>query len=161
MTRKSCIVVTKPFALYILSAIVSMACPIRSLAKDQVASTLEETTTPSKPVNGETLNAIRQQAEHLQRTTADLYDKGKYRDAIVAAKQVVEINRQLFGDNHPRYAASVNNLGELYRAQAEYTKAEVAFSQALLILKKTAGKEDSQYALVLLNQALAYNDTAD
>ena len=49
-----------------------------------------------------------------------LEKQGKYAQAIPFAKRFIELARAEFGETHPYYALGLNNLAELYQAQARY-----------------------------------------
>ena len=58
-----------------------------------------------------------------------------------------------FGEQDPRFAASLNNLAELYRAQGKYAQAEPLYQRALAIREKALGPEHPNVATVLENYA--------
>ena len=46
-----------------------------------------------------------------------------------------------FGPQDPRLATTLNNLGEVYRAQGRYAEAEPLYKRALAIREKALGPE--------------------
>ena len=46
-----------------------------------------------------------------------------------------------FGPQDPRLATTLNNLGEVYRAQAKYAEGEPLYKRALAIREKALGPE--------------------
>ncbi len=58
-----------------------------------------------------------------------------------------------FGEQDPRFAASLNNLAELYRAQGKYAQAEPLFQRALIVLTRAVGPEHPHVATLLENYA--------
>lgn len=96
-----------------------------------------------------------------QRCAEELYREGEFADATRAASQVVALRKRLFGENHPRYATSLNNLGQLLRLQAQYREAETAFEKAAEILKATSGEAHPECALTMNNQGVLYIDMSD
>ena len=58
-----------------------------------------------------------------------------------------------FGEQDPRFATSLNNLAELYRAQGKYAQAEPLYRRALAIREKALGPEHPNVAAVLENYA--------
>ena len=60
----------------------------------------------------------------LNRQVVDLYQEGKYQEAIPIARQLLEIRDRVNGPDHPDYATSLNSLAALYRAMGDYAKAE-------------------------------------
>ena len=67
----------------------------------------------------------------------------------------------MLGENHPDYAASLNNLAMLYQAMGDYAKAEPLFRQALEIRKKALGENHPDYATSLNNLAVLYQAMGD
>ena len=57
------------------------------------------------------------------------------------------------GKNHPDLAATLNNLGLLYKDQAKYYKAKPLFKKAIEIKEKAFGKESPLIVLDLTNYA--------
>ncbi len=53
-------------------------------------------------------------AEDLNQEAYQLYQQGKYSEAIPLAEQALAIRREQLGDNHPSTATSLNNLALLY-----------------------------------------------
>jgi len=71
--------------------------------------------------------------------------------------QVLGIRKKKLGEEHPRYAASLNNLAELYRTMGRYDQAEPLYKQALVINKKALGEDHPDYATSLNNLALIFD----
>ena len=93
---------------------------------------------------GETEQLAR--ASQLSRRAIQLYQRGKFAEAIPVVKKVLEIRKKALGEDHPDYATSLNNLAELYRAMGDYAKAEPLYRQALEIRKRALGEEHPDYA---------------
>ena len=69
---------------------------------------------------------------------AKAYQQADYAQAeklLLAALQEAE----KFGEQDPRFAASLNNLAELYRAQGKYEQAEPLYQRAMAIVEKALG----------------------
>ena len=66
------------------------------------------------------------------------------------------LTRIALGPGHLQVAASLNNLGELYRAQGKYTEAEPLYKRALAIAEKALGPGHPQVAASLNNLAGLY-----
>ncbi|MFQ5662850.1 MAG: tetratricopeptide repeat protein [Terriglobia bacterium] len=80
------------------------------------------------------------------------YQQADYAEAeklLLAALQEAE----KFGEQDPRFAASLNNLAELYRAQGKYEQAELLHQRALAIAEKALGPEHPAVATTLENYA--------
>jgi CHAT domain-containing protein/tetratricopeptide (TPR) repeat protein len=103
-------------------------------------------------------DAIRQQIDEKNLQMAELYRQGRYEDAVPIAVQVRELTRQDLGEDHPDYAASLNNLAELYRAMGNYAAAEPLYRRAIEIDLKALGENHPGYATDLNNLA-ALHDT--
>jgi CHAT domain-containing protein/Tfp pilus assembly protein PilF len=81
---------------------------------------------------------------------------GEYAKAEPLYVQAMEIRRGSVGEEHPRYATSLNNLASLYQSMGEYAKAELLYVQALKIRKRVLGEEHPDYARSLNNLAGLY-----
>ncbi|WP_043996543.1 tetratricopeptide repeat protein, partial [Microcystis aeruginosa] len=79
------------------------------------------------------------EAERLTNQAYELYQQGKYNEAIPLAEQALAIRKQQLGDNHPDTATSLNNLAALYESQGRYSEAEPLYKQALAIRKQQLG----------------------
>src|SRR5207249_11532414 len=69
---------------------------------------------------------IEQKAENveaLERQAGELYEKGKYEQAIPIAEQVLEYCERAFGSEHTNTAAALNSLALRYKRTAAYAKA--------------------------------------
>ncbi len=103
-------------------------------------------------------------AKQLDGQFIELYRQGKYEEAIPLAEKALEIRlRLLDGDkadvsqNLNDVAASLANLGELFRSTGRFDKAEPLLLRAADIKKKLSGP-DVDYSHVLNILALLYND---
>jgi CHAT domain-containing protein/tetratricopeptide (TPR) repeat protein len=100
---------------------------------------------------------LRQQAERaevLDREMGTLYGKGKIRDAVAKAREVLAIRQKVFGPEHPATTLSLNNLGYLLKEQGEHAAAWSYLEQALAITKKVLGPEHPRTATSLNNLGL-------
>ncbi|MCP4350132.1 MAG: tetratricopeptide repeat protein [Desulfobacterales bacterium] len=92
----------------------------------------------------------------LNEQIAQLYNQGRYKEAIFPAKRALAIREKTLGPEHPYVAASLNNLAELYRRLGNYTKAETLSKRALAIWEKVRGPEHPNVATSLNNLTLIY-----
>lgn len=69
----------------------------------------------------------------LNRQVKQLQNRGQYQQALELAKEVRELTRRSFGEDHPSFATSLNNLGAIYQLLGQYTKAEQCFRQVVEI----------------------------
>ncbi|MEL7036262.1 MAG: tetratricopeptide repeat-containing protein, partial [Cyanobacteria bacterium J06592_8] len=116
-----------------------------------------------QPVSGQANSAIVQQsdeleeANRLEQQVIQLYQQGKYNEAITIAERVLEMIKKLLGPEHPDVATSLNNLALLYSSQGRYEEAEPLYQQALEMYKKLLGPEHPNVALSLNNLAELYS----
>ena len=96
------------------------------------------------------------EAERLNQQVIQLYQQGKYNEAILLAEQALAIRKQQLGDNHPLTAQSLNNLAVLYESQGRYSEAEPLYKQALAIWKQQLGDNHPDTATSLNNLAGLY-----
>ena len=67
--------------------------------------------------------------ESLDQRIVELFEQGKYQEAIPLAEKAVKMARRLRGPEDPDIATSLNNLAVLYQAMGEYAKAEPLFRE--------------------------------
>ncbi|MFM6570621.1 MAG: tetratricopeptide repeat protein [Microcystis panniformis] len=96
------------------------------------------------------------EAERLTQQVIQLYQQGKYNEAIPLAEQALAIIKQQLGDNHPLTAQSLNNLALLYYSQGRYSEAEPLYKEALAISKQQLGDNHPDTAISLNNLAELY-----
>ena len=101
------------------------------------------------------------EARTLQESLEAHYKRGRYREGIKLGIRSQEIQRRVQGDKHPDYAASLNNLAVLYKAQGDHARAEPLFRQALEIKKQALGDKHPNYAGSLNNLASLYRAQGD
>jgi tetratricopeptide (TPR) repeat protein/CHAT domain-containing protein len=97
-----------------------------------------------------------QQIDQKRQQVVELYERGQYERAIPIAARVCDLTRQAYGQDHPDYAGSLNNLAEVYRVMGNYTAAEPLFRQALDITQQALGKNHPEVAPILGNLAETY-----
>ncbi|MFX0199094.1 MAG: tetratricopeptide repeat protein [Candidatus Hodarchaeota archaeon] len=78
----------------------------------------------------------------------ELYQQGRYSEAVAMAREALKAAENTFGPNHPNMAASLNNLAFLQQAQGKYAEAEPLFKRALKIYEKALGPEHPRHILV-------------
>ena len=86
------------------------------------------------------------EAERLNQQANQLYQAGKYEEAIPLVEQILQIRRQVLGEEHPDVATSLNTLAVLYQNQGRYAEAEPLYQQALEMRKRTLGEEHPSVA---------------
>ncbi len=99
-----------------------------------------------------------QQIDRLNEAIAQLYQQGRYAQAVPMAIQARDLICQELGADHPAYAQSLNDLGMLYQAIGNYTTAEPLLRQASGIWNTALGATHPDYAQSLNNLAALYYD---
>tara|TARA_R110001599_G_scaffold221395_4_gene420026 strand:- start:50540 stop:52933 length:2394 start_codon:yes stop_codon:yes gene_type:complete len=92
----------------------------------------------------------------LKRKIDNLYELGRYTEAIKYAKKEVRITKKEFGETTDTYAVSLNNLAVLYMEMGRYAKAELLLKQGLQISKTIQAENQLDYASFLNNIATLY-----
>ena len=87
----------------------------------------------------------------LNKKLATLYKSGRTEDAIIVAKEALQVAEKTFGPDHPYVSASLNNLALLYITQGQYEKAEPLYERSLKIAEEHLGKDDPKLAGILEN----------
>ena len=80
-------------------------------------------------------------AKQLNQQVIQLYQQGKYTEAVLIAKEVLAIREKALGPDHPDVAQSLNNLAGLYDSLGDYAKAEPLYKRSLGIWEKALGPE--------------------
>ncbi len=92
----------------------------------------------------------------LTQRFSQLYEQGQYSQAVIVAEQALTLARQIWGEEHPNIAASLNNLAELYNSQGRYTEALPLYQQALEMTKRLFADDHPDVAKMLNNLAGLY-----
>ena len=93
------------------------------------------------------------EAERLHSQVEQLYQNGRYDEAIPLAEQVVALREKALGPEHPDVAESLNDLAVLFQAKGDYAAAEPLHRRALAIFEKALGPEQPSLARSLNNLA--------
>ncbi len=97
-----------------------------------------------------------EEAERLYQQVEELYNQGKYNEAIPLAERMLAIYKKVWGDEHSSVAYSLTYLALLYENQGRYSEAEPLFLQALEMDKRLLGDEHQYVATSLHNLAYLY-----
>src|ERR1051325_2780369 len=97
----------------------------------------------------------------LDQQLKELYQAGKYSEAIPIAKRVVELREQKSGPEHLETATSLNNLAFFYQMMGEHAEAEPRYQRALKIRQKILGPDHLDTAQSLNNLAGLYDNIGD
>ncbi len=101
-------------------------------------------------------NAELEEANQLEQKVVELYEQGKYQEAIPLAEKVLAIREKNLGSDHVDVAKILNKLAELYLEQGNYTPAEPIIQRSLSIREKAFGKDHPDVAESLNNLAELY-----
>jgi tetratricopeptide (TPR) repeat protein len=85
-----------------------------------------------------------------------LFNRAEYREAQTYDEQALRIYQAVLGEQHPSTAASLNNLGLVYRARGNYPKAEAVLLQASTMYHEALGEQHPDTAASLNNLGLVY-----
>ncbi len=96
------------------------------------------------------------EVQRLYRQVVELYQQGKYNEAILLAETVLEIYKKSLGEEHLGTATILNDLGILYQFQGKYSESELSLQQALAIRQKQLGNNHVDIALSLTIMADLY-----
>jgi hypothetical protein len=89
----------------------------------------------------------------LNKEVAELYQAGKFNEAIPIAQEALELSEKALGPDHPDTATALNNLALLYVSVGDYAKAEPLYQRSLKIREKALGPETPDTAAALNNLA--------
>jgi CHAT domain-containing protein/Tfp pilus assembly protein PilF len=96
------------------------------------------------------------EAERLSQQAIELYQQGKYNEAIPLQEKLLAIFKKILGENHSSTAAILNTLAQLYDFQGKYSEAEPLYKQALAIRKEQLGDNHPDTARSLNDLAGLY-----
>ena len=88
----------------------------------------------------------------LNKQVIELYQAGKFNDAIPIAQKAVELSEKALGPDGPDTASALNDLAMLYDSLGDYAKAELLLKSALKIREKTLGPDHPDTATTVDNQ---------
>lgn len=89
----------------------------------------------------------------LEKYGCFLADYAKYDEALAIHSELARLREEMLGKDHPRTAASYNNIGIVYFNLGDYDKALEYYKQAMDIRGRALGKEHP-------NTVQSYNDIA-
>ena len=105
-------------------------------------------------VAGSPVRAQDAEAEALNARVIELYNAGKYAEAIPLAERYAEAMNVAHGEAAPEYATALNNLAELLKATNRLAEAEPLMRRALAIDEASLGADHPNVAIRLNNLAL-------
>jgi len=98
--------------------------------------------------------ASAQSAADLSRQMAELYDAGRYAEAVPLAERYAELIKARHGEYHPEHAMALHNWSELLIRSGRLAEAEPLMRRVLAIDAADAGPEHPNIATGLNNLAL-------
>ncbi|MFZ1108813.1 MAG: CHAT domain-containing tetratricopeptide repeat protein [Rhodomicrobium sp.] len=91
--------------------------------------------------------------ETLKSRVDELYEVGKFNEAIPLAKRYASGTAKRYGEDAPKYATALMNLAVLLRSTNRLAEAEPSMRRALAIAEEKLDQDDPEVALDLRNLA--------
>jgi tetratricopeptide (TPR) repeat protein len=91
------------------------------------------------------------------RSSSELYEQGRFQEAIPHAKKALALAEQEIGTDDVAFAGLLDNLAALYEAEMHYTQAQTLYRRALDIRVKAFGPRHPEVIKSLINLALTYD----
>ncbi len=104
------------------------------------------------------LSVTAQTWKELNDSLSQFYNNGDYEKGVVVAEKAIISAKKEFGETHPRYATSLNNLAGLYENLGQYEKAEPLYILSKEIYRTSLGENNPNYAISLNNLAELYEN---
>ncbi|CAO5681399.1 MAG: hypothetical protein HEEMFOPI_01494 [Holosporales bacterium] len=89
------------------------------------------------------------------------YDTGKYKKALLYLEKSLKTFKERYKCNPKRYIPIMHILAKVHTKIKNFDKAESLYNEVLSFYAKEFGKDESQYALVLKDYALLYQERLD
>jgi TPR repeat protein len=87
---------------------------------------------------------------------AELSRAGNLAAAVASAERYLVLAKSSYGDEHPKYAAGLMSLAEIYFSQARYDEAEPLLKRSLAVREKALGSDDAEVVTALNRLAALY-----
>jgi CHAT domain-containing protein/Tfp pilus assembly protein PilF len=97
-------------------------------------------------------------ATALRQQAVALLEQGRYHEAELLAKQVLEILEKTLGPKHPYFAVELSDLALIYEKQNRYAEAESLYKRSLALAQKALGAEHPNVAATLNNLGGLYKE---
>jgi CHAT domain-containing protein/Tfp pilus assembly protein PilF len=97
-----------------------------------------------------------EEAKRLFQQVGQLYQQGKYAEAIPLAERIIAIFEKALGTEHPEITTFLNLLAILHQQQSNYAQAEPLYQRSLAISEKALGSQHPDVATILNNLAEMY-----
>jgi tetratricopeptide (TPR) repeat protein len=86
-------------------------------------------------------------------TAQQWYEWGRYRDAALLWREMVQLSLSLFGEEHPDTSISMNNLAQMLYFQGDYAGARNLQEQVLVVHRRVLGEEHPDTLISMGNLA--------
>lgn len=93
------------------------------------------------------MDAVDSQVAALNAQGMQLFNDGHLSEALPIFQQIVNLQRQARGENHPDYATALYDLGALYLILKDLDRAETMYRQAIVIRETALGAIDPSTTL--------------
>jgi CHAT domain-containing protein len=93
----------------------------------------------------------------MKKESTQLFDAGKYAEALALQKKVVAATKARFGDQSVEYAYAVNRLGLTLRQSGRFSEAEAAYQSVLSFLEKTLPPDNDAVLITQQQLGALYN----
>jgi tetratricopeptide (TPR) repeat protein len=97
----------------------------------------------------------------LNKKLVELYQAGKFNEAIPIAQEALELSKKALGPDHPQTAGALDTLARLYYFTGDYARAEPLYQRTLQIAEKALGPDHPDTATALSDLALLYRSTGN
>jgi tetratricopeptide (TPR) repeat protein len=97
----------------------------------------------------------------LDNEVTELYQAGKFYEAVPIAQESLELSEKALGPDHPDTSQALNNLAVLYYFMGDYARAEPLYQRALEVVEKALGPDHPTTAQALSNLAVLYDSMGD
>ena len=101
---------------------------------------------------------VQQQIEQLNQRVGQLYQQGRYEQALSIATQTRDLIHQHLGEDNAAYADSLNSLGLLHREVGDYPEAKSYFEGALRVYSALVGEGHPVLANIMNNLGELYHE---
>jgi len=102
-----------------------------------------------------------EEAKRLFKQVGQLYQQGKYAEAIPLAEKILATFEKVLGTENPEIVTFINLLAVLHQQQGNYAQAEPLYQRSLAISEKALGSQHPDVAIILNNLAEMYRYMGD
>jgi tetratricopeptide (TPR) repeat protein len=99
-----------------------------------------------------------EQALKINAAIVELFNAGRYSDAVPLAQRELAIYEKALQPNHPDVLTSLNTLAFFYEKQGRYADAEPLYQRAAAIRENEFGLDDPVVGSLLNTLAAIYNN---